>query len=425
MKIAAVKGMHDLLPPESAQWIRVEALARQIFGAYGYAEIRTPIVEKTSLFVRSVGEESDLVEKEMYTFLDQGDESLTLRPEGTAPVVRALIEHDCVQHEGEAKFFYLGPMFRRERPQKGRYRQFHQIGVEYVGASHPYADAEVITMMVRFFEALGIAEWRLEINTLGCRHCRPIYQGRLSAFLRDRTTQLCPDCQRRLHKNPLRVFDCKRESCQRVLADAPTIADDLCEACELHFQRVCHALELHHVTYWVNHRIARGLDYYTRTAFEIVTQALGAQNAIGGGGRYDGLVKTLDGPDLPGIGCAIGMERLCMLLAQQGKVAPESSPRIFVAALGDVARDLALPIMDALRARAIPVEWDVENRSLKAQMKRADRWQATYTVILGDHECASGEAIVRDMGTKAQTMVSLSSLVSYFAERVTVHTAVS
>lgn len=414
MKYTAVKGMHDVMPPESGAWAGLEATMRSVFARYGFVEIRTPIVEKTALFVRSVGQTSDLVEKEMYSFVDQGEEALTLRPEGTASVVRAYVEHAVHQKDPVAKLFYAGPMFRRERPQKGRYRQFHQIGVELLGAAHAAADAEVIVMLMDFLHTVGLQDVRLEVNSIGCKKCRPRYHAELQDFLRQLTPQLCADCQRRMVKNPQRVFDCKETQCQQVVHDAPTISDSWCAECAEHFRNLCDVLDAHDVQYWVNHRIARGLDYYMRTAFEVVTHIDGAQNAICGGGRYDGLIEDLGGPDIPGVGFAIGMERLLLLLQDHAgvKTATARTP-IYFALLGEAARRMGLPIIAALRARGVLVEWDYDDRSLKTQMKRADRLDASHVVILGEDELASGTALVRDMTSREQVSVAVAQLVAH------------
>lgn len=416
MKITTVKGMHDIIPPDTALWCRLEGTARQLFARYGFAEIRTPIAERTPLFVRGVGASTELVQKEMYTFVDQGGEELTLRPEGTAPVVRSYIEHGLYQADPVAKLFYFGPMFRRERPQKGRFRQFHQIGVELLGTAHPAADAEVIAMAMQLFAALGLHDVRLEVNSLGCSGCRPKYQQSLETFLGQVAARLCEDCQRRVRTNPMRIFDCKNPHCQQALTEAPTIQDFWCEECGEHFRQVCEGLEAVHVTYWCNHRIARGLDYYMRTAFEIVAHSLGgSQNALCGGGRYDGLVRDLGGPDHPGVGFAMGIERLLLLMDQQ-PVAAGGARSLFVAALGVEARRTCTPIMAALRAHGWTVEWDYEDRSLKSQLKRADRLGSRHVLILGDDEVSAGKIIVRDMETKQQAEVAFDQLVPYFAD---------
>lgn len=408
MSFTAVKGMHDLLPPVSVAWTAVEAIARRVAARYGFGEVRTPIVEKTALFVRGIGEASAIVEKEMYVFADQGDEQLALRPEGTAPVVRAYIESGAFQTDPLAKYFYLGPMFRRERPQKGRYRQFAQFGVEVIGAAAPAADIEVIALLMRFLGDAGLAKLRLEINSLGCAICRPAYLQVLQRMLEKMRSELCADCQRRSEKNPLRIFDCKNPQCRHLVEDLPTIVEYWCPACTAHFQAVRVGLDQLQIGHVLNPRIARGLDYYVRTAFEVTAEGLGAQNAVGGGGRYDGLVKALGGPEVPGVGFAVGLERL-LLLTELPR--PPITPELrFFAAIGEKARAAALPLIEHLRSAGIAMEWDYEDRSLKSQMRRADKLGAARVVILGADEWKKQKAIVRDMRTKEQTEVPFKEL---------------
>jgi histidyl-tRNA synthetase len=410
-KIAAVKGMPDILPPITAAWQAVEAAARRVFLTYGYHEIRTPIVEPTELFRRGVGESTAIVEKEMYTFEDKGGSSLTLRPEGTASVVRAYIESGTCFAEPIARYYYLGPMFRRERPQKGRQRQFHQIGCELLGVTSPLADAEVIAMIDHFLGEAGVAEVSLELNSIGCAACRPAFNEALTAYFRSHESQLCADCARRLVRNPLRLLDCKNEGCAALVAQAPQIPDFWCADCAQHFGAVQQALRSMGVRFELNPRIVRGLDYYMRTAFEFTTTKLGAQNAVAAGGRYDGLVASLGGPEIAGVGCAIGVERL-VLLREQAEAAAEDL--VFVATLGEKAQEAALPIIQRLRRDGVRVEWDYTARSLKAQMRRADKLAAESVVILGDDELARGEATVRNMRTKEQRAVRLADLPMLF-----------
>ncbi|MBI2346479.1 MAG: histidine--tRNA ligase, partial [Deltaproteobacteria bacterium] len=383
---------------------------RSVAERYGFVEIRTPIVEKTALFTRTIGAATAIVEKEMYTFADQSEESLTLRPEGTAPVVRAYVESEAAQHDPIAKYYYLGPMFRRERPQKGRYRQFHQFGVESLGALHPYADVEAIALLLSFLGDVGLTRLRLEINSLGCTTCRPGYLQMLSRMVAKVGAELCADCRRRATQNPLRLFDCKNPDCQKVLAELPTITEYLCNPCRNHFAAVTHGLDSVAISYVHNPRIARGLDYYVRTAFEVIAEGLGAQNAIGGGGRYDGLVKHLGGPDVPGIGFAVGLERV-MLLCQE-RAAAMKKTRTFVAAIGEAARAQVLTWIERWRRGGCAVEWDIDGRSLKSQMRRADKIGAAKVIIIGDEELKTGKAIVRDMLTKTQHAVPFDDLPS-------------
>lgn len=412
-KYSAVKGMSDIFPPESLIWNYIEIAAREIFGSFGCMEIRTPIVEKTELFTRSIGESTSIVEKEMYTFLDRNGESLSLRPEGTASVVRAYVSG----HQSDdrlAKYYYMGPMFRYERPQKGRKRQFYQIGVEIIGSSKPACDAEVMAMFNHFMVRLGVENYMLEINSIGCQNCRPAYNERFLKFLNAKAPHLCKDCVRRIEKNPLRAFDCKVPECVEAMKDAPEIGTHLCTECKEHFKDVQHNLKLLNITYKVNHRIVRGLDYYMRTAFEFTTDKLGAQNAICAGGRYDGLIKAMGGPDVPGIGFAIGIERLFLLMETLKKLPKVDREMIFFALLGKEARDKAMPMMNMLRADGINVEWDYEMRSLKSQMRQADKHNAHTVVIIGEEEVKRGVATVRNMHTKEQEEVRSENLPRYF-----------
>ncbi len=412
MSIAAIKGMNDILPGEVETWQFLEQTAREVFGAYGFAEIRTPTAEKTELFCRSIGETTDIVEKEMYTFNDKSGNSLTLRPEGTAPVMRSFIQNRLYNLDPVSKLYYLGPMFRYERPQKGRYRQFHQIGVEVIGIEDAKIDAQVLAMLRQYFIRIGIEAVSLEINSLGCPACRPAYREQLIVYLEQRLDRLCPECRRRYLNNPLRVLDCKVEECRAATADAPAMIDSLCPECDSHFTRVKDYLQALGIPFNVNARMVRGLDYYVRTTFELVTDQLGSQNAVAAGGRYDGLVESLDGPALPGIGFAIGLERLVLLKGDR-KIAPEN-PRLFIAALGEEAAQQAFVLMSRMQERGIRAEMDYQGRSLKAQMRRANKLNAAYTLILGEEELTTGRAQLKNMLTSSQTEVDLSSLVDEF-----------
>ena len=413
-QIKAVKGMYDVMPPASELWQRIEDTAARVFATYGYAEVRIPAVEKTELFVRSVGKTTDIVTKEMYEFKDKNDLSLALRPEGTASVVRAYVETGAHATEPIAKYWYRGPMFRYERPQKGRQRQFYQIGAELLGVTSPHADAEVIAMMDQLLRALELENVTLEINSIGCPECRPGFNQKLTKHLRWRKKELCDDCIRRMGVNPLRVFDCKKEGCKEVIDEAPRITDQLCDDCNVHFDTVQGALTTIKVPFVINKRIARGLDYYMRTAFEFTTDQLGAQNAISAGGRYDGLVRDLGGPEVAGVGFALGIERLVLLLEAQGKADVPKKDIIYCAVLGEAALEKALPIIQQLRSDCVRVEWDFASRSLKAQMRRADKLGAESVIILGDDEIARGIAQVRNMRTKEQREVRLEDLPMHF-----------
>lgn len=404
--ITAVRGFKDILPPETDKWRRIEDAARRLFGAFGFKEIRIPILEKTELFKRGIGESTDIVEKEMYTFVDRGDESLTLRPEATASVIRAYLEHALHASETVTKLFTIGPMFRRERPQKGRYRQFHQIDVEILGPDDPYTDAEIILMLVRFLGELGLEKLNLEINSLGCPKCRPAFREAIVTFLRGEEG-LCGDCLRRVGVNPLRVFDCKVEQCGQIISNAPRLTEFLCPDCRDHFEKVQNRLKIFNITYRVNATMVRGLDYYTRTAFEVTAEFLGAQNAVVGGGRYDHLVRDLGGPDIPGIGFAIGFERLAAMIPEGDG---GNAPLLFIAALGEAALDRAFFLCNRLRIQGIHAEMDYAAKSLKSQMKKADKLKSAYTLILGEREIAENRALLRNMGASTQEEIGLDQL---------------
>jgi len=402
--IPAIKGMNDLLPDQIHWWQKLESVARELLETFGYRELRTPLLEKTELFARSIGESTDIVEKEMYTFADLSGQLLTLRPEATASVVRAFIQHNLQADPLVRKFYTMGPMFRHERPQKGRYRQFHQIDAEVFGIDDPMLDAEIMYMLRLLLERIGLRGVVLHINSLGCPQCRAEYRVELKDFLAREALGFCPDCQRRRHTNALRVFDCKVERCRELLVEAPMLLDRICPGCAQHFAQVRQSLDQLHTSYHIDARMVRGLDYYTRTTFEVVTDQLGAQNAVGGGGRYDGLMKDLGGPDLPGIGFAMGMERLILLLQQQD-VGSRRQPMLFVAALGDAARPRAFVLTQELRAEGLATEMDYGGASLKSQMRKADKLQVRFVAILGDEEMTRGALQLRDMVTKIQESV--------------------
>lgn len=413
--IQAIKGMNDILPDQIQWWQLVEQTSRDILENFGYREIRTPILEKTDLFSRSIGENTDIVEKEMYTFSDRKGERLTLRPEATASIVRAFIQHNLQADPLARKFYAMGPMFRYERPQKGRYRQFYQLDAEVFGVEDPMLDAEIMYMLRIFLERLGLPGVLLHINSLGCPECRKPYRSVLQDFLMQNEGDLCPDCKRRLHVNPLRVFDCKVERCQKIIEQAPMLLDSICEDCSSHFEHVRSYLDQLETKYVINPRMVRGLDYYTRTTFEIITDRLGAQNAVGGGGRYDGLMSDLGGPNLPGIGFAIGLERLILLL-QQERSEGKRSPNIFIATLGEGANQQGFLLAQQLRSGGIEAELDYTRTSLKSQMRRADKLGARHVLILGEDEIREGVAQLRDMGTKSQSSVPLDSALQTLIE---------
>lgn len=410
MAISSIKGFNDILPGEVEKWQHIEATARRVFELYGFAEIRVPILEKTELFSRSIGDTTDIVEKEMYSFVDKGENRVTLRPEGTASVMRAFIEHKLYAADVVAKLYYMGPMFRYERPQKGRYRQFHQIGAEVTGVTDPKVDAQVLTMLCHFFAELGLDEPSLEINSLGCPECRPVYRQALQAFLREKLEALCDDCKRRIEINPLRALDCKSRGCMEATKDAPSVLDHLCRECDDHFLQTRHNLEAVGTRYSINPRMVRGLDYYTRTTFELVTGLLGSQGAVAAGGRYDGLIADLGGPELPGIGFAMGVERVALLLAEKDF---RKRPDLFIAALGEAARTEAFILMSGLQREGVAVEIDYEGKSLKSQMRRADKFNARFTLIIGDDELTKGVAALKDMdqGTQAEIGLKVTAIV--------------
>jgi histidyl-tRNA synthetase len=392
--IKAIRGMRDILPPETARWQWVESVAREVFDLYGYREIRLPLLERTELFSRAIGDETDIVAKEMYTFPDRKGDSLTLRPEATASVLRAVLENRLEKEAGVKKLYTMGPMFRYERPQKGRFRQFYQINCEAYGVEAPELDVEVILLLLHLLRRLLLGEMRLLINSLGCPDCQVKFKAALGLFLINREG-LCEDCQRRRTTNPLRVLDCKSAHCQEILQNAPVIKDYLCADCAAHFARVQELLERFNVVYEVQPKLVRGLDYYTRTAFEVVATGLGAQDAVAGGGRYNGLARELGGPDLAAIGFAIGEDRLLEVLPQD--MGTDQQKRVFVAAMGESARERAFGLVQDLRRKNLAGEMDFEGRSLKAQMSLADRLNASYVVILGERELETGAAQVRPM----------------------------
>lgn len=401
--IPAIRGTHDILPGEVERWQRVEDVSRRLFERYGYAEVRTPILEREELFAKGTGETTDIVQKEMYAFTDKGGERVTLRPEATPSLVRAFVEHSLEQRMAAPKVYLFGPMFRYERPQKGRYRQFHQLDVEVFGVSDPAIDAEVIDLAWALVTELGIAGAELVVNSVGCPDCRPAFSAALVQALGGDVARLCGDCQRRAETNPLRIFDCKVPEDQPVIDALPHSVDFLCGGCRAHFAAVERHLAMYGIPYRVSHRLVRGLDYYTRTTFEILAGGIGAQNAILGGGRYDGLVKQLGGPDRVGIGFAAGIERL--VLAMPDSAGGGARRPLFVVAMGEPARDAALELLRDLRRAGLEAHMEYEGRSLKSQMKRADRVGAAFALILGEDELAAGEVSVKDMGTGAQHRV--------------------
>jgi histidyl-tRNA synthetase len=412
----AIKGTQDILPDQVWRWQQLERRARKVCRRYGYREIRTPVFEETALFARGIGAETDIVAKEMYTFDDRDGSSLTLRPEATAGIVRAVIEHSLFQSDPALKLYSIGPMFRRERPQKGRYRQFHQLDVEAFGMTRPSIDVEVIELALAYLEACGLAGAQLVLNSVGDAKCRPAYVEALRAALARDKARLCADCQRRVETNPLRVLDCKVPDDQALIDALPRIGDHLCAECSDHFAEVRRELELLGIPYTLSHRLVRGLDYYTRTTFEVVSGALGAQNAVLGGGRYDGLVRDLGGPDLSGIGFALGLERLALLLPPPEREKPRC--HVFLAPLAAGSLDRALALQRELRRGGLRVLMDHEGRGLKAKLKLADRLAARFVAIQGEDELSKGTWTIRDMAGSAQVEVEAAAAAGYLMERL-------
>lgn len=409
------RGTNDFLPGEVEKWQYLEGLIRELFANYHYKEIRTPIFEHTELFLRSVGETSDIVSKEMYSFEDKGLRHVTLRPEGTAGTVRAFVENKLFAQSLPVKLYYIGPMFRYDQPQAGRYRQFHQFGCEVLGSADPMVDAEVISFAVDLFTKLGLESLSVLINTVGCDKCRPRYHEALKEYFSQYKDQLCPTCLERLDKNPLRILDCKEESCKAVAAGAPTTLDYACDDCKAHFEKVCSYLESVGIKYDVDTTLVRGLDYYTQTAFEVIMNKVGSQqNAICGGGRYNKLVSQVGGDDIPGMGFAAGMERVLLTVEEEGIQLPvKQDIDVYVAPLGDAAKDVCFKLTHDLRANGLITETDYLSKSMKAQMKAADKAHARYTVIIGDDELANGQAVVRNMATSSQETISLEEVINY------------
>ena len=409
--IQTIKGFADLFVPQSRLYTFMEDTARRVFGSYGYYELRTPLMEYTELFQRSIGTETDVVQKEMYTFPDRKSRSLTLRPEATAGVMRAYIEQNCHAREAVSKFFTCGPMFRYERPQKGRMRQFHQLNCECLGAHEPQVDAEVLLMLMFFLKELGFEDLKPEVNTLGCRECRPAYREALTGVLgRIDPTSLCEDCQRRLGTNPMRLLDCKVPACKEQIAGAPRIREHVCAACTEHFDTVLTVLDAQRIAYIVNSNLVRGLDYYTRTTFEIVSADIGAQGAVAGGGRYDGLVQQLGGPDVPGVGFACGMERLALMLESKLDCQVLARPDFYFAVLTPEAANTALLAAQSLRECHLAGEISFESKSLKSQLRQASRTGAEYCLIMGESELAAKSVVVKHMDSGEQVTIALATL---------------
>ena len=419
MLTSGPRGTHDITPSEMKNWRRVEKAARDICDLYHYGEIRTPIFEHTELFLRGIGETTDVVQKEMYTFTDRGGRSVTLRPENTAAVVRSYLEQKLYADTQATKLFYIGPMFRYDRPQAGRLRQFHQFGIEAIGPAGPSVDAEIIVLAVRFFESLGLKDLNLMINSVGCPKCRPQYRVVLQEFLQDKKEELCENCQSRFDRNPMRILDCKEEKCNRLSTGAPQMIDCLCEECTEHLAGLRQYLEAAGLTYTLNPRLVRGLDYYTKTAFEIQYPLLGAQSAVCGGGRYDGLIEECGGPSTPGIGFAIGLERVLLAMEKQELLDPfEDAVPVWVIPIGSMSVLPAFSLLNRLRELGIPSDMDHAGRSLKSQMKQANRTQARYVAIIGEDEARTNQVTLKNMSTGEQSLMSADEAINQLKQEM-------
>ena len=415
----AVKGTQDILPSEVYKNQFIEQIVIDIAGKFGFKELRIPVFEHTELFQRGVGETTDVVQKEMYTFDDKGGRSITLRPEGTAGVARAFLEHGLFNEALPQKLCYVINCYRYEKPQAGRWREFQQFGVEMLGTAAPAADAEVISLANEIFTFLGVENLQLELNSIGCPECRKNYHKALKEYFEARKENLCPTCLERLEKNPMRLLDCKSPICKEISKDAPAILDYICDDCSAHFESVKKYLDAMNIEYIVNPRIVRGLDYYTRTVFEFVSTDIGAQGTVCGGGRYDGLMKQLDGPALPGIGFGMGLTRVILAMKESGCAdVEENKPLLYIAPLGNGAVAKALSIVAKLRDKGIYAECDICSRSLKAQMKYADKIGAEYTLIIGDSELESGKAQLKNMKKSEQREIEIDNIYSVLAEEI-------
>lgn len=417
MLTTAPRGTKDIMPADVAAWRYLEDTMRKVCAQYGYKEIRTPVFEHTELFLRGIGETTDVVEKEMYTFTDRGDRSLTLRPENTASAVRAFIEHKLYAEPAPTKLFYIGPMFRYDRPQAGRYRQFHQFGIEALGVQGPNIDAEIILLAVQILQSLGLKDLKLKINSVGCPKCRPEHREKLQEFFKPNFEHLCKDCQSRYDRNPLRLLDCKVPKCQELGEGAPSLEECLCEECKAHFEGLKELLTAAGIEYEVDHNLVRGLDYYTKTAFEIQYSPLGAQSAVCGGGRYDGLIEEVGGPATPGIGFAMGMERVLLALESQNLLpAADDAMDVFVVCSKKENFTIAFKTAIELRRAGFKVDYDFQGRSMKAQMKAANRVQAKYVLIFGEDEVARGQVVLRNMANSEQNEIALNDIITKLQE---------
>ncbi len=405
MKYKTLKGLQDILPPDIAAWQHIESTAAHIFRNYGYQEIRLPIIESTDIFIRSIGETSDIVEKEMYTFEDKGGRSVTLRPEGTASFVRAYVQHHLYNNPSPQKFYYTGPMFRYERPQAFRYRQFYQIGAEAMGIDDPKLDAEIISMLSRLLGGIGLEGLNFQITSIGCKKCRPDYREALTNFLKGKLDSFCSDCQRRFDLNPLRILDCKVPGCIESRKGAPPVIDFLCDECDIHFNGLKKNLNELNVPHVVNPNLVRGLDYYTKTAFEVTSENLGSQSAVAAGGRYDSMVDEFGGPPTPGIGFAIGMERIIPLIKDSLKVS--EGPEILLCPLGEEAAGRALLLTEQLRSEGYWAEMNFDGTSIRSQMRKANKIGAKKVVVIGDDELKQNKAAIKNMFDREEVQTRL------------------
>ncbi len=416
MKYQTLRGMKDILPEEAPLWQIIEKVAAQNFERYGYHEIRTPLLEMTELFARAVGQSTDIVSKEMYSFLDKGKRNVVLRPEGTAPIVRSCLQHNLISKDIITKLYYFGPMFRYERPQAGRYRQFHQVGIEAFGSDDPALDAETILLAVSIFKDLGLNDLEVDLNSVGCKKCRPDYIKNLKHYLKGSVVKMCEDCHKRYQHNTLRVLDCKKPKCQKIIEDAPSTTDSLCPECKDHFEKLKSILDTLSVNYKINKRLVRGLDYYTKTTYEIISSSLGAQNAVCGGGRYNNLVKDFGGQDIPAVGFAIGIERLVEILKTSNTKTYNLSPiTLYIAPLGEEAKNKAIEYLYKARKAGISADMDYAGRKLKGQLKKANNISAKYVLIIGEEELKKNIVVLRDMQSASQEELSFEEVLKTIA----------
>ncbi|MCC5911528.1 MAG: histidine--tRNA ligase [Clostridiaceae bacterium] len=418
MSIKTPRGTQDVLPIDVYKWHYIENIVREVADNYGFQEIRTPVFEHTELFIRGIGDTTDVVEKEMYTFEDRSGRSITLKPEGTAPVVRSVIEHKLYAEPQPTKLYYLIPVFRYEKPQAGRYREHHQFGVEVFGASNPSVDAEVIHMAMMIYKTMGIKKLELRINNIGCPTCRKTYHEALKKYLSARLGNLCTTCQSRFDRNPMRIIDCKSDSCQEQLQEVPLMIDYICEECDEHFEGLKSHLEAAKIPYIIDPRIVRGLDYYTKTAFEIITDEAGKKGTLCGGGRYDKLVEDCGGPSTPGVGFGMGLERAILSLETQGIDIPEPEGfDVFIVTMGDKAKLRGFRLLNELRELGIKADQDHISRSIKAQFKYANKKKATYTIVIGDDELNKGMVTLKNMEMGEQEEISIENIIQVLKEK--------